>query len=255
MPSRFSDSHIAEYYTFGYTVLRGILPPSLLSDLRRATDRARQLARERHGPQTQRLQPVGAYDLEERPFRDYAELPALNEAIRNVLTPAHYHGDPEILGVLLEPAEAPWCCGWHRDIREDSKGIDAQEFHAFFHDLNYFNQVNCALYEDTSLWFVPGSHRRPFDLPAETEAAWMDDAAGQGDRSHAALELRWLDYCRRMPGAVCLHLNAGDFAFYRSLAWHLGNYVPYCKRATLHDLILTPDYAVWNRKWRERLGG
>ena len=48
-----------------------------------------------------------------------------------------------------------------------------------------------------------------------------------------------------MPGAVQLRLNAGDFALYRSSAWHLGNYVPYRKRATLHDFCGTPEYSAY----------
>lgn len=50
------------------------------------------------------------------------------------------------------------------------------------------------------------------------------------EREHVCLE-----YCRSMPGAVPLHLEAGDFALYQSTLWHIGNYVSYSKRATLHD--------------------
>ena len=54
-----------------------------------------------------------------------------------------------------------------------------------------------------------------------------------------------LEYCRRMPGAVQLNLNAGDLAIYRNVMWHLGNYAPYRKRATLHDTAMTPEYTGW----------
>ena len=44
-----------------------------------------------------------------------------------------------------------------------------------------------------------------------------------------------LSYTRQMPNAVQIVLCAGDIAFYRNSSWHIGNYVPYVKRATLHD--------------------
>ncbi len=56
-----------------------------------------------------------------------------------------------------------------------------------------------------------------------------------------------LDYCRAMPGAVRLHLDAGDFALYRNTLWHLGNYSPHLKRATLHDSADTPEFREWRR--------
>src|SRR5207247_2749526 len=89
MPFQFSDQHIEEYHMRGLTVFRGILPPSLLSDLRRVTDRAREIAREKHGPQAQRLQPVAGYDLDQRPFEDYHSLSAVREAVTGPLSAQH----------------------------------------------------------------------------------------------------------------------------------------------------------------------
>ena len=51
-----------------------------------------------------------------------------------------------------------------------------------------------------------------------------------------------------MPGAVQLHLDAGDFALYRNTLWHIGNYVPYRKRATIHDGALTAEFKDWIAK-------
>ena len=45
MAFAFSDHHIEEYRTQGYTVFRQILPLSLVADLRRVCDAARDLAR------------------------------------------------------------------------------------------------------------------------------------------------------------------------------------------------------------------
>jgi hypothetical protein len=58
-------------------------------------------------------------------------------------------------------------------------------------------------------------------------------------------ELACLHYTRQMPGAVPVTLGAGDVAFYRAVGWHIGNYVPYTKRATLHDGFYGLDDRAW----------
>ena len=54
-----------------------------------------------------------------------------------------------------------------------------------------------------------------------------------------------LAYTRAVPGAVNVVLAAGDVAFYRAVGWHTGNYVPYARRATLHDGFYGPDDHAW----------
>src|SRR5262249_10227061 len=71
--------------------------------------------------------------------------------------------------------------------------------------------------------------------------------------SAEAAERAAVAYAQRMPGAIPLPLDAGDFCLYRSTLWHLGNYVPYCRRATLHDFIDTPDYLARRNRMREDL--
>jgi hypothetical protein len=44
-----------------------------------------------------------------------------------------------------------------------------------------------------------------------------------------------------MPG---LDVPAWEAVF----RWHLGSYVPYCKRATLHDVVDTPEFIEWRKK-------
>jgi hypothetical protein len=53
-----------------------------------------------------------------------------------------------------------------------------------------------------------------------------------------------------MPEAVRVHLDPGDLCVYRGTVWHMGNYVPYVKRATIIDLVDTPAYA----EFRTRAG-
>jgi ectoine hydroxylase-related dioxygenase (phytanoyl-CoA dioxygenase family) len=251
MAFQFSDQHLDEYHTQGYTVFRAILPPALIGDLRRVTDRARALAREKHGPQAQRLQPVAAHDLDPTPFDAFRALSELRAAIAALLSPRHAYGSPEILGVLLEPADLPYCTAWHRDWRDNVRHLDRSDWEARFRDPDYFNQLNAALYEDDCTWIVPGSHLRS-DLPREM--ARFPERPPRGPdlegRSYEERERLCLEYCESMPGAVRLRLNAGDCAIYRNTLWHLGTYLPYRKRATLHDAVETPEYAAWWRKQR-----
>ncbi|MBS14033.1 MAG: hypothetical protein CME19_20855 [Gemmatimonadetes bacterium] len=249
MPFTFNDKHITDYHTLGYTVFESILPDSLLGDLRRVTDKAREIAYEVTGRQAQRLQPLANYDLDLQPLKDYGELPELNDAIHRVLTPNHYHADLTRTGVLLEPADHPWCTNWHRDWRDHMpEEIFESEFREDWdnqtHHIDYMNQINCALYEDPSTWYVPGSHYRQENTPGEVAARDQYDRSTHRNAANSPeqQERDCLAYCHTMPGAVQLRLNAGDFALYRSSGWHLGNYVPYRKRATIHDFCGTPAY-------------
>ena len=76
-----TDRHLLEFQTRGYTIFESALPAALIGDLRReaktgvrlARERQR-LARERHGPQIQVVQPIADYpEMDPQPFRDYAE--------------------------------------------------------------------------------------------------------------------------------------------------------------------------------------
>ena len=258
MPFHLSESHIANYMSDGYTVFRGIIPASLIKDLRLESIKGRELARAKHGAQAQRIQPIGSFNFNPKPFQDYAELPELLDAIRQVISPDAWHGTPEWLGILIEPASAPWCTKWHRDITADSAAVDPKEFESVRYQQVYFNQTNCALYDDSSTWIVPGSHCRE-DVPSELAhmKKWpLKRWGGEPEPgvSHEEQEQRCIEYCRNMPRAVCLHLDAGDFALYRPLAWHLGNYTPYRIRATLHDAVWTPQSKEWYDRWEERRG-
>ncbi|HVF11288.1 MAG TPA: phytanoyl-CoA dioxygenase family protein [Abditibacteriaceae bacterium] len=256
MPFKFCESHAADYMTQGYTIFRAIIPSSLIKDLRQVAEKGRQLARTERGPQAQRLQPVENFDLDQRPFKDYAELPELRDALQKVIAPNVWHGDLDMLGILVEPADAPWCTSWHRDITATSPGVDPEEFEYVRSKRTYFNQVNCALYDDTSTWYVPGSHLREDTLSEREHIEKCPTLEWQGTPepgvSDEEQEVRCLEYCRAMPRAICLHLGPGDFGLYRPLGWHLGNYAPNRIRATLHDAVWTPEVKAWYGRWTER---
>ncbi len=249
MAFQFCDSMIHDYRTQGYVVFRQILPPSLVKDLRRATKKAHAYAREQHGPQSQRLQPIANYDIDFRPFQDYADLPALADAISKVLTPRHKMGHFNRTGLLLEPAEQPWCTKWHRDIRETSNVPDVEEFRHLAHDPLWFNQINCPLYEDNCTWYVPGSYLRD-DLPDEVAAA--EASLPPENASYEERERKCLEYAQGMPRAVRLSMDAGDFALYHPNGWHIGNYLPDRKRVTIHDIAPTPELLDWYERWQKK---
>jgi hypothetical protein len=252
----FSDRHIEEYRTQGFTIFRQILPISLVTGLRRVCDEARDLARTERGPQAQRLQPITNFPLDQQPFLDYVELPALNDAIHRLLSPAFRLGGPATMGVLFEPADLPWCTAWHRDWRDNMTGLDLAHWDAHFTDDRYFNQVNCALYADTCTWVVPGSHLRR-DLPREIARFPARPISGPNldGKPYVERESACLEYVRSMPGAQQLHLDAGDFCLYRNTLWHIGNYLPYARRATLHDSVDTDEFMTWRKETLAELQG
>lgn len=242
----YSDQLRDEYFREGLTVLRGVIPPSLLTDLRKESETARAIARERSGPQAQRLQPVYAYEqLNHQPFRDFLHLPGMQAAVKNIL--GSDHGPTDILGILLEPAERAWCTHWHRDWGYNIADLDLDAFFAACKKPGMFNQLNGALYDDHSLWVVPGSHNRHDTAEERTAFSRIpppgpDLAAAATDEERERL---CQEYVYQMPGAARVPLFAGDVAFYRACGWHIGVYVPYTKRATLHDGYYGPDDWAW----------
>jgi hypothetical protein len=114
MSYTYSEQRREEYITDGLTILRDLIPVSLLADLRREADKGRQVAHRLHGPQAQRIQPVYDYkEIDPRPFRDFLGLPELRKTVEAILGNANHPSDR--LGILLEPAERAWCTAWHRD--------------------------------------------------------------------------------------------------------------------------------------------
>ncbi len=255
MPFQLTEKHITDYYHHGYTVFQGILPHSLITELRLAGEEIEKWTPKGGRP---KLDPPSK-DISDRSLkaiRDYRELPLLLDAIYRVLTPQHREfAHLTIFYTLAEPA----CGDWHRDIDENYKGVIREEFVPLKQDPVFFAQVNCALYSDSCLWFVPGSAGRP-NTPGELAAAGppYDGLEGRGmlldfkGKFFAERELMAIEYCRGMPGAVNLVLESGDFALYRPIGWHNGNYAPHRKRMTLHHSVVTPKTKEWFANWGKR---
>lgn len=249
MAFTFTDQHIKEYHELGFTVFRSILPPSLLGDLRRETDKGRAIARKNGGEQAQRLQPIVEFpEIDMRPFDDYHHLPPLLAALDALFAESfgskvESAGSRQVFGVLYEPASLPWCTSWHRDWRDNARGLNVAAWEKVMLDIRLFNQINCALYDDSCTWVVPGSHLRK-DTPGEILHSPERPIPGPrlDGMSVEEREIACLAYTQSMPGAFQAHLNAGDYMLYRNSLWHIGNYLPYRKRATIHDGVFTPEF-------------
>lgn len=142
--------------------------------------------------------------------------PRILKAIEALLGP-----DPIINNGTLLAAEAGtrYNLGWHRDVIQIPQDeIDERIFSPrWFHNST---QLNLALYDDSNLWAVPGSHSRPNTLG--------EDAAFAGSRHYAPRDAT-------MPGGLPIHLKAGQAAFYNNNIIHRGfsEAMP-VKRRTLH---------------------
>jgi hypothetical protein len=258
MGTNLTPAEVAGFFEDGFVILRDALPTALVADLRGECEKGGAAVRKKSGGQSQRFQPLSDYAnvMDLRPFRDYAELPSLHESFRRILGPDVFYGKPEVAGVFLEPTDLPWSAVWHRDIdRRSSRLSSDEEFAAFALDWDSLNQINCALYDDSCTWYVPGSHLRLHDTPAELAFHRGPDAEIvkrlEKEKDAVGLERLYLDHVRKMPGATQVHLYAGDLLLYRAYGWHCGNYVPYRKRATILDVLYSPAYYAWRHPWLE----
>ena len=120
----------------------------------------------------------------------------------------------ELYNMLVRP-DYDFSLRWHRDdvpatatASEELERLNKPSYHA---------QWNLALYDDSSLVLVPGSHKR-----ARTENERQSDP-----------------YEPNMPGQITVQLKAGQVAFYNNNILHRGVYDSSKERLTLHGSIGT----------------
>ena len=257
MPFKFEEWMNHQYLQQGYLIFRHIIPDTLLNELRREADKARLFAHQINGPQTQRIQPISKFGdkIDLRPFENYVELDEIHLAVTGLLGEGHTPAHLDIMGILVEPQQSPWHCGWHRDgvVEVPPEGRDEvvnSFMNQVWYDLRIYNQVNCALYQDSCTWFVPGSHLRQKDLPGEMQSTGDPGLRNMPDDwTNEKMEQHVFTHCRNMPGAIPVHLEPGDYMIYRNLGWHCGVYLPYQPRATIHDVVSHDATIPWREEW------
>ena len=104
---------------------------------------------------------------------------------------------------------------WHRDSAPDGE----VPLETLLGRLRSHVQLNGALYDDETLYIVPGSHRREL---TDAERAVIQQTPKAA-----------------MPNQLVVKLKAGDIVFYNSSLLHKGCNLTGSKRQTLHYAVLT----------------
>ncbi|KAF7315899.1 Phytanoyl-dioxygenase family protein [Mycena indigotica] len=123
----------------------------------------------------------------------------------------------ELFNLLINPLEHDFALRWHRDDIPDN-ATPEEEKYALDAWKAYGIQWNTALYVDSCLFVVPGSHKIPRTPEQRRLSCVMDAPTNPLD----------------MPGAVRLTLQPGESVFYNSNILHCAAYSSASTRATLH---------------------
>ena len=216
----------------GYLVLRNVIPPDELEDLRAGyeimVDRQREIwARERNPDDP----PGGVWEtgaqprlaLHRRPLVDLIDEQTANTAeiwlhenTQGASTQLMGEPDAAVTEMMLmcSPVRDRGPAVWHRDIHP----IDTAPLQGYIEDIREngprYLQWNIPLYDDNVLWVVPGSHLR-VNTEEENRQLLADPRVP-------------------LPGGVQTHLNAGDGVVYITPILHWGSNYSRKMRRTIH---------------------
>ncbi|OBZ72758.1 hypothetical protein A0H81_07087 [Grifola frondosa] len=168
----------------GFVVVPGLVPAESRSELEAACERA--ISRTRSGSWTLR-RTVG------RQFPPYGNDDPDSWGVQHVMHPDL--GDPHSPADATEDEERDALAIWHHGV-----------------------QWNTALYRDSCLYVVPGSHKIPRSPEQRLHSSTLDPPANPLD----------------MPGAIQVILQPGETVFYNNNILHCATYNPVERRATLH---------------------
>lgn len=145
----------------GLAIVRQFLSPEICETALTLLKRARTRGRRTLPPDLQRLQPLSAYLNSEEMGRleELVDFARVNALFSNVLGPGA-EISRQLLGLWIQPSARTYVIPWHRDIRDNAKGIDWQAWEERTRNLRFFNQFHIAFAPDRSFWVVPGSHSR-----------------------------------------------------------------------------------------------
>ena len=220
MAFQFQDSMVNEYLSQGYLIFRGIVPPSLLSDLRKEAEKARDLAHKLNGPQTQRIQPLSNYgdELNLKPFYDYTELPELRDATQKLLGDNYTHGHVDIMGLLVEPCDHPLACRLASRWGLSRCPLKPAMIPSTRNLLKSGTTSGTSIRLTVQFMPIPAHGSCPAAISASgicpansrQQATPLCGKPADG-QSTVEAERFYLDHCRQFPGAVQVHLGPGRF--------------------------------------------
>ncbi|GLB42758.1 putative phytanoyl-CoA dioxygenase (PhyH) [Lyophyllum shimeji] len=223
----------ALYDKQGFVVVPGLISDEEQKELREACDRVIALTREGKWPHRRTVgkqfppfgddnpdswgvQHVMHPDLGEPAFARWYTSQPLSDVVKQLLECGDEDLEMELFNLLINPLGHSFALRWHRDdVGEKASEEEEREALQKWH---FGVQWNTALYRDSCLYVVPGSHR----IPRTTE-----------QRKHSETMEPPTDPLA-MPGAVQLTLQPGETVFYNSNILHCATYSSAQRRATLH---------------------
>lgn len=217
----------------GYVIVPGLIPAEFDTPLREATGRVISKTRsggwshrrtvgkqfppfDNNNPDSWGVQHLMHPDLGEPIFAEWYNSEALVQAICRLLDCGEDKLQMELFNLLINPESHEFALRWHRDdVREAASEDEERQALAVWH---HGAQWNTALYEDSCLYVVPGSHKRPRDNAQRALSSTSEPPKNPFD----------------MPGSLQVVLKEGETVFYNSNILHCAAYDPTVKRATLH---------------------
>lgn len=227
-----SSTYRDQLHKDGFVVIRQILTPLQLENLRAAAARTTELGRTGKWPHIRTVGkqfppwpetpgPEGIWGVQglmNPALPDHKVFTELyfNEAILSIVKELMDCSDDdlvmELFNMLVRP-EKDFELVWHRDdippsatAEQEMERLKEPEFHT---------QYNLPLYDDASLIVVPGSHARP-----------------RTDIERAADP-----YEKNIPNQLAVQLGPGDIAFYNNNIFHRGVYDSTKERMSLHGSV------------------
>ncbi|KAI6108697.1 hypothetical protein EDD16DRAFT_1618420 [Pisolithus croceorrhizus] len=219
----------------GYVIVPGLVTPEHFTSLRKACERV--ITKTRSGvwphrrtvgrqfppygndnPDSWGVQHVMHPDLGEPIFAEWYTSEGLLAAAMELLQCKEDELQMELFNLLINPLHHDFALRWHRDdVKEDATADEeVQALSAWKYGI-----FDSALYEDSCLYIVPGSHRVPRTAEQRTLSITQDPPKNPLD----------------MPGAVQVTLRPGETVFYNSNLLHCATYDSKKPRCTLHACI------------------
>ncbi|TFK51567.1 hypothetical protein OE88DRAFT_1735447 [Heliocybe sulcata] len=222
-----------QYEEQGYVIIPGLIANEEFEALREAAERT--VERTRSGawpyrrvvgkqfppygnddPDSWGVQHVMHPDLGEPAFAKWYTSEGLTGVVQELLECPQENLQMELFNMLINPEKHNFALRWHRDDVKET-ATEEEEYNAL--DVwHYGVQWNTALYEDSCLYVVPGSHRTP-RTPEQRKHSSTSEAPKDP---------------MNMPGAIQVTIKAGESVFYNSNILHCATYDYSRKRATLH---------------------